>query len=349
MAEETVRSRRRDAAAKEPGKEKTAAGDVIGADEGSLHALNKSFQSSIPLLDDFSQMLDSIINDMWGRDDKQALPIGSNIAVAWASGSEEDGGSEMVDALGLGYDSDDASDGEAPQQQKAELETSEAAMAAPVEAPDRAGKEPDSSEEAEAPTPAEHAHDGFGAFDERESEDTVQLNGSNEQARPTVEEPAAKEPAVVASGNVKETAAAVVEEASATAAARVDDTARNANGTAALFSKGDRLGSTASSQSEANSHVPTDSDIAAIILLLSSLLNQHLQTHPKGVSVMLVRCRSSLALCLSEYGISIGREHGELPWSCRWMSCTRRPHTVYGWTELTALERPKATDWSYAM
>lgn len=167
------------------------------------------------------------------------------MTAVWASGSEEDVGSELVDALGLGYGSDDASDSDALQQGKPELEISNAAVAAPAEVPDGAAVEADRSDEAKADTSTEVAHNGIGTTNEKESGDNLDLDVLSQQASPAAEETAAEEAAVAASGNAEETAAVSVEEPAAKPSARVDDTPQNANGAAASFSKGDRLGCTA--------------------------------------------------------------------------------------------------------
>lgn len=58
VAEEVIRSRQRDAAAKGSGKEKTDAGDVVSANAGSLHAVLQSLSAKhVPVLNDFLFML----------------------------------------------------------------------------------------------------------------------------------------------------------------------------------------------------------------------------------------------------------------------------------------------------
>ena len=168
--------------------------------------------------------------------------IVSDVAAAWTSGGEEDAGSELADALGLGYASDDASDIEAPQQQKPDLETGKAGS------PNRAAVAADRSDEAKADTPTEVAHEGVETLKELESENNLQLDESVQHASPTAERAAAEEVAVAASSDAEKAPAVSVKEPAARASARVDDSAQKANGAAASFYKGDRLGCTAHMQ-----------------------------------------------------------------------------------------------------
>ncbi len=170
--------------------------------------------------------------------------IVSDVAAAWASGGEEDAGSELADALGLGYASDDASDMEAPQQQKPNLDTGNAV---PAGTPDRAA-EADRSDEAKADTPTEVAQEGGEILKELESENNLQLDESAQHASPAAERAAAEEVAAAVSSDAEEAPAVSVEEPAARASARVDDSAQKANGAAASFCKGDRLGCTAHMQ-----------------------------------------------------------------------------------------------------